>query len=63
MPERPVEPPSVSDEDLIEVVMRFAERRGDGCDWDCPAKHGSYCLDGHAEAYMAREILRSRGYA
>ena len=51
-----------SDEELIEVVMRWAERRGDSCDWDCPAKHGSYCLDGHAEAYNAREILRSRGY-
>jgi hypothetical protein len=59
----PEEPPPVSDEELIEVVTRWAERRGDSCNWDCPAKHGSYCLDGHAEAYNAREILRSRGYA
>ena len=56
-------PPTISDEELIEVVMRYAERRGDSCDWDCPAKHGGYCLDGHAEAYNAREILRRRGYA
>jgi len=59
----PPEPIFYDDETLIEIVRRFAEGRGDSCDWDCPAKHGSYCLDGHAEAYSAREILRSRGYA
>lgn len=52
----------IDDEALIEVVRRFAEKRGDSCTWDCPAKHGGYCLDGHAEAYNAREILRGRGY-
>ena len=50
------------DEALIEIVMQFAERRGDTCDWDCPGKHGGYCIDGHVVAYNAREILRSRGY-
>lgn len=57
------EPPFISDYELLEIVYRWAERRGDSCAWDCPAKHGSYCLDGHAEAYNAREILRGRGYA
>jgi hypothetical protein len=52
----------VSDDELLEIVYRWAERRGDSCTWDCPAKHGGYCLDGHTEAYNAREILRSRGY-
>lgn len=57
-----IEPLNDSDEELIEVVMRWAEG-GDSCDWDCPRKHGGYCVDGHAEAYNAREILRGRGYA
>lgn len=53
---------SPTDEELIEVVMRWANGT-DSCDWDCPRKSGGYCVDGHAEAFNAREILRGRGYA
>jgi hypothetical protein len=53
------DPPS--DEELIAVVMTWANG-ADSCTWDCPRKSGGYCVDGHAEAYNAREILRSRGY-
>lgn len=65
LPRRPFDPfdPDelfISDEELIEVVMRWANGT-DSCDWDCPRKHGSYCLEGHSDAYHARELLRSRG--
>jgi hypothetical protein len=52
------------DTDPFEVVVAVAWAWADGmslCDWDCPTRSGSYCLDCHVTAFMAaKEAVRRR---